>query len=146
MQFSRDGFTIVSQLSESSEIKFLDDYLDLEKMRRDAFEYSFNYVDSEIRNLKIAPNILLVLVENAIKHSADPTDQSYIDVNIQVTNGFVHYTVVNTIPQEQYTKAEKGGLGLVNLQRRLQLMYGTMFYFNSSTDKYEYIATLKLPL
>ncbi|WP_343556256.1 histidine kinase [Sphingobacterium sp.] len=130
----------------SSEIRFLDDYLSLEKMRRDNFEYTFQYLENEVKGVQLPPNILLSLIENAVKHSLDPQDDSYIDVIISVANNELQVVVTNSIPSYNNQGDKEGGIGLSNILRRLELIYGDRYYLNSSQNKDEYIAKLKLPI
>ncbi|MBK1896216.1 sensor histidine kinase [Chryseobacterium paridis] len=130
----------------SSEIKFMDDYLSLEKIRRDNFEYTIKYCEDQIRDVKIPPNIFLILIENAIKHSMDSSDGSYIDAVLLIENGFLKVHVVNSVPTVSITKNKESGVGLNNMQRRLELIYKDTYSLKSSRTKDEYMTTLKLPL
>lgn len=130
----------------SGEIKFLTDYLNLEAMRRDDFDYSINYEEENIKNVILPPNILLVFVENAIKHSADPSEGSYIDLRFSIENNEFCFWCTNSIPIFTNRNSKSSGIGLLNLERRLQLLYNDNFYLNSSCNENEYIASLKLPL
>ncbi|MDF2853787.1 MAG: histidine kinase [Sphingobacterium multivorum] len=130
----------------SSEIRFLDDYLSLEKMRRDHFDYTFRYMEKDTKGIQLPPNILLSLIENAVKHSLDPQDASYVDIDIRIKNAELCFLVTNSIPKLPTPPKKDGGIGLSNIQRRLELIYGDNYYFNSSEDAGKYIATLKLPI
>jgi len=113
-------------------------------MRRDDFDYSVNYEEKNIKNVMIPPNILLVFVENAIKHSADPSEGSYIDLRFSYENNELCFWCTNSIPKLK--SSNSSGIGLLNLKRRLQLIYKEKYYLNSSCNENEYIASLKLPL
>lgn len=130
----------------SSEIKFMNDYLSLEKIRRDNFEYNIEYNEDQIKEVKIPPNILLILFENAIKHSVDHSDESYVDGVLLVENGFLKIHIVNSVPIFWTAKNEERGVGLNNIQRRLELIYKDSYSLKSSRTRDEYIAILKLPL
>ncbi|MFC0776887.1 sensor histidine kinase [Flavobacterium sp. HJSW_4] len=136
-----------SQIFLSSEIKFMNDYLELEKIRRDDFTYCIQYDEKEIRGLKLPPNILIVLVENAIKHSADPNDGSYVNIGLAKKEGSFHFTAVNSLPKKtKPNNKNSSGAGLVNIKRRLELLYADGYELNCFKEDRQYSAFLRLPL
>ena len=73
---------------------------------------------------KIAPLILIVFIENAHKHStASLTKDIFVDVNIQLTeSGTLKFTCRNTYQSQSNTESLSKGIGLENVQKRLQLL------------------------
>ncbi|SFN89874.1 Histidine kinase [Paenimyroides ummariense] len=137
---SEEKVTIVS------EIKFIHNYLSLEKMRRDDFEYVIDSGEENIKHLNIPPHLILILIENAIKHSADTTDESYVDVVFTLEAEYLKIRVTNSVPLLRMASDSQHGVGLTNLQRRLELIYKDSFTLNASRNKDEYIAILKIPV
>lgn len=110
----------------NSEVQLLNNYIELEKLRNGAglsIEFKVN-VDSE--DYKIAPLILLTLVENAFKHGVnrDPNNPQ-VNIVLNVENGKLTFKVENTIPTESVSRmgAGKEGIGLKNMKRQLELSY-----------------------
>jgi LytS/YehU family sensor histidine kinase len=103
------------------ELSFLKNYISLEELRRENLKVSWSEKTDE-QNFKIAPFILLPLIENAIKHSK-MTDSSKEEIKIQYTLSDVdfNFSCTNTIGD---LKPEIGGQGLANLLKRLDLIYG----------------------
>lgn len=134
------------QIYLSGEIKFLQNYLSLEKLRRDDFEYNIVFSEEKVKGVKLPFNVLLILVENAVKHSADPSDGSYIDIKIETDDKFFCCHISNSIPSQQFAKSTEGGIGLANLKRSLELLFGEGFYLNANKNKDEYIVSLKFHL
>lgn len=130
----------------SSELRFLSDYLSLEAMRRDDFTYEITYSEKNLQGIQIPPNILLILAENAVKHSVDTLSPTYIYIKCEEKEGFLHFSVRNSVPLEPHRKHKCSGIGLPNLNRRLELLYGERFSLSQERLPQEYIVTLTLPL
>lgn len=113
-----------SQLvSLSSEIALLHNYIELEKLRYDdrleiTFEINVGH------DIEIPPLLLLSLVENAFKHGAgeDSGSPKIGIVILQEANRFT-FEISNTVSKE-YVKKDKGTIGLPNITKQLDLIYG----------------------
>lgn len=105
------------------EIKMLNDYIDLQKMRYDGMltiKFS-REIDNEAE--QITPSLLLPFVENAFKHGASESRcESYIQINLQLKNGMLNFKIENTIETNNISK-ENENIGLNNVKRQLELMY-----------------------
>jgi len=134
------------QVFLSSELRFLNDYLSLEAMRRDDFTYEITYSEKNLQGIQIPPNILLILAENAVKHSVDTLSPTYIYMKCEEKEGLLHFSVRNSVPLEPHRKHKCSGIGLPNLNRRLELLYGERFSLSQERLPQEYIVTLTLPL
>jgi len=130
----------------SSELRFLSDFLSLEAMRRDDFTYELTYDEKNVQGIQIPPNILLILAENAVKHSIDSLAPTYIYMKCENKEGWLHFSVRNSVPLEPHRKHKCSGIGLPNLNRRLELLYGERFSLSQERLPQEYIVTLALPL
>ena len=130
----------------SSELRFLADYLSLEAMRRDDFTYELTYDEKNVQGIQIPPNILLILAENAVKHSVDTLSPTYIYMKCEEKEGLLLFSVRNSVPLEPHRKHKCSGIGLPNLNRRLELLYGNHFELSQEALAQEYIVTLVLQL
>ena len=130
----------------SSELRFLTDYLSLEAMRRDDFTYELTYDEKNIQGIQIPPNILLILAENAVKHSTDSLAPTYIYMKCENKEGWLHFSVRNSVPLQPNSQQKFSGIGLPNLRRRLELLYGDHFELSQEAVAQEYIVTLALQL
>ena len=104
------------------DIQFLTDFLNLEKIRRDRFEFTISVTDG-VENITVPPLLFIPFVENAVKHSADAANLSYIRLYFSVKDNKLHFACHNSKPPKPRKKNEFGGLGLVNIRRRLSLLY-----------------------
>ena len=130
----------------SSELRFLSDFLSLEAMRRDDFTYEITYNEKNIQGIQLPPNILLILAENAVKHSIDALAPTYIYMKCEQKEGWLHFSVRNSVPLQPNPQQKFSGIGLTNLRRRLELLYGERFSLSQERLPQEYIVTLTLPL
>ena len=130
----------------SSELRFLSDYLSLEAMRRDDFTYELIYDQKNVQGIQLPPNILLILAENAVKHSTDALAPTYIYIECEQKEGRLYFSVRNSVPLEPNPKHKCSGIGLPNLSRRLELLYGERFSISQERLPQEYIVTLALPI
>ena len=130
----------------SSELRFLSDFLSLEAMRRDDFTYEITYNEKNIQGIQLPPNILLILAENAVKHSIDALAPTYIYIKCEQKEGWLHFSVRNSLPLRPNPQQKFSGIGLTNLRRRLELLYDDCFKLLQEALPQEYIVTLVLQL
>ena len=130
----------------SSELRFLSDFLSLEAMRRDDFTYELTYDEKNVQGIQIPPNILLILAENAVKHSIDALAPTYIYIKCEQKEGWLHFSVRNSVPLQPNPQQKFSGIGLTNLRRRLELLYGNRFKLSQEALPQEYLVTLALQL
>lgn len=121
------------------EIEFIENYLLLEEKRLSNRCHIELVIDGDLKELKIAPMLLIPFVENAIKHGAQSTNQqSTIDISVLIENNSLHFSIINTKPTiMNVTKRE--GLGLENVKRRLNLLYPNnhVLRIKDSENKYK---------
>lgn len=112
-------------ISIAEEIKMLNDYLELEKIRyNERLTISFKRdIDNELQ--PIAPLLLLPFIENAFKHGVSETRfDSFIDIGLQVKDGILVFRISNTKEKEEENTITDN-IGLSNVRRQLELMYKT---------------------
>ncbi len=105
------------------EIRYLQDYMDLQQLRKDEkYSVQFN-VAPGVKGFSIEPLLLIPFVENAFKHISHFTDQpNFVKVNMLLVNDHFVFSVINS-RETQPTTEQHGGIGLNNVKRRLELLY-----------------------
>jgi sensor histidine kinase YesM len=105
------------------EIRMLEDYIDLEKIRyNDRLTISFEKEISDEQE-SISPLLLLPFVENAFKHGASESRfLSSIDMKMKVHDGVLTFSVKNT-KEQSGREAATESIGLNNVKRQLELLY-----------------------
>lgn len=106
------------------EIQVLQDYLDIEKIRLGATAASVEIiVEGSPGTYRIAPALLIPFVENAVKHGTDSMlSEAYINIQITIKENILHFHCVNNY-KANLNSERKGGIGLANVRKRLQLLY-----------------------
>jgi two-component system, LytTR family, sensor kinase len=121
-----------SRVELSKEIRYLENFIELQKLRFKGSTYVELSVAGVESHLQIVPLVLIPFVENAFKHgdSADPDNP--IRIRISVTGDELQFSITNRVSSQN--KDETGGIGLVNVQRRLDLLYPGKYHLNISRN------------
>jgi len=132
----------------SNEVKLIENYIELEKIRYgERLSVSFTKINSTF-NSKIAPLLLLSIVENAFKHGASGNiDKPKIEISIKEEGNIVEFSVWNTKPlvkSESLNDKYKEGIGLKNIIRQLNLLYPSQYVL--STENNENFFNFKLTI
>ncbi|HUR31227.1 MAG TPA: histidine kinase [Saprospiraceae bacterium] len=127
----------------SKDIAFIENLLSLEKIRKNDFDFSIN-TSGDISNTKLPPFMFIPFVENAIKHGASTIGHSYLRISFLVENGQLHFTSENSKPAVKQSMV--GGIGLVNIKRRLELLYPGTHTLKIADEKDKYIVNLSFPV
>jgi LytS/YehU family sensor histidine kinase len=129
----------------SSEIKLLENYIALEKLRYD--DTLKVYFKSEIeQEIEIAPLILLSLVENAFKHGVgEVVGFPFISIDLKVDNQAFYFQIENTyLSDNEEDTREK--IGLQNLRQQLNLIYPNQYQLDVTQSKNLFKVNLKINL
>jgi LytS/YehU family sensor histidine kinase len=131
------------------EIKYLENYISLEKIRlEDKTDIKFE-VSGNVSSIKIAPMLFIVFVENAFKHLGILNDgTSSVFVKITENNDEIHFSCTNTIDETETQNHElekgKSGIGLQNAKKRLSLLYTDKHQLKIEKKANVYAVNLKL--
>lgn len=106
------------------EIQLIQNIIDLEKERyAERVEIEFNR-EGNIGDLLIPPLIFIPFVENSFKHGVkDEIKNAWIRIKVKAIDRNLYFEIENSKPATVYPSSE-GGLGLKNIARRLELIYG----------------------
>lgn len=103
------------------EIEYIKNYIELEKMRlEDDFIVQFEII-GDYQRVRIAPFIFITFLENAFKHGVTSGENGKISLSLRFEGNQCVYEVKNAISKS--TDTEQKGIGLLNVQRRLNLIY-----------------------
>lgn len=132
----------------ADELVFLQGYFELEQKKFPNAEIAF-HVEENIPHLKIPPLLFLPLVENSFKHGKHKleNDASVIS-SLFFDKGTLVFRIENELLPVQNLpfNQKKGGIGLVNIKKRLELYYPNFNELTLDEDGEKYIATLKIRL
>lgn len=133
------------RVSLASDIRFLNDYLNLEKIRRDNFRFTMEQ-EGDIESIWIQPLLFIPFVENAVKHSFDSEHSSSVCVSFKVDDSRLEFHCENSKPSVAVSKGKVGGIGLANIQRRLGLLYPGCYQLELKEDETRYSVILSITL
>lgn len=128
------------------ELKYLRSYVDIQMLRKtDRYQCMLN-VSDQVKNFRIAPMLLIPFVENAFKHvSHHPEKKNTIDISADYIEGYFLFTVRNNKDQTKALRiSESGGIGLANVRRRLDLLYGKKHELDIRDEKTEFSISLRM--
>jgi len=120
-----------------SEVRFLNDFLNLEKIRRDRFEYTLSR-EGDIEQVSIPPLLFIPFVENAVKYSFDSEQISTVQLSLRICDGRLEFCCCNTKPSPPVASGKSGGLGLTNIRRRLELLYPDRYMLDIQDEERRY--------
>jgi LytS/YehU family sensor histidine kinase len=108
------------------EIKMIEDYVALEKMRYgDRLKMDLQ-IKGEYDNKMISPLLLIPIVENSFKHGASKMlEYPWINLNITIDGHYLFCLISNSRPNEIFQSQHQKHIGLNNVKKRLQLLYPT---------------------
>ena len=131
--------------SLSEELKNLNRYLDIEKIR---FGKRLNFksdISEDCYDFMIPNMILQPLIENSIKHGVYNSTEEVL-VELKCTSDDYYFTIEISNDYDPEAVRKKGeGIGLRNIKKRLQLIYKRQDLFTTSADGKVFKAILKLP-
>lgn len=130
-----------------SEIEYLETFIDLELLRIKDKRFIEKKITYQNNGLEIAPMLLIPFVENAFKHSDKSFTPPVIKLQITINNGKLEFYISNKKAIEN-NESEKidGGIGLVNVKKRLEILYPDKFKLNIKNSKDNYEVLLKIEL
>ena len=108
------------------EISFIRDYIDVQRLRREANCSIKLNVDNNVHGFFIEPLLLVPFVENSFKHLSHYSSGRMNEIKIDIArqNGEMTFVISNTTEGKQVNEIkQQGGIGLPNVKRRLELLY-----------------------
>jgi two-component system LytT family sensor kinase len=111
-----------AEIAIEKEILYLKNYVELQRLRKDEhYDIQFTFSE-ELKNFTVPPLLLLPFIENAFKHvSHFNVRKNTIAIDIKKSENQFQLIVFNT--KDQKPVSGNGGIGLKNVQRRLELLY-----------------------
>lgn len=135
-----------AKTSVNKEVDYLRNYIDVEKLRFGSrLELTFE-VEGTTEQAYIPPMLLILFVENSFKHGARHLlNKIHISLALKMENDYLLFQVSNPLP-DQPPADDHAGIGLKNVQRRLELLYGKDYVLDISTKENTYTVSLKIPV
>jgi len=135
------------QIELRKEVEFLKSFISLMELRfSDEVDVQL-VIPENIPEVRIPPMLFISFLENAFKHGVRYPNKSFIYFELQVDGSILHCTVKNSkhpaveVPHDEYS-----GIGLKNIKKSLQLLYGDDYKLIIAENEKTYEVNLTIPL
>lgn len=140
----------VERIPISTEIKVIQDYIELEKLRYNQRLNVDLHLNIDNQEQLIAPLLLLPLVENAFKHGVSETRfDSFVKIQLDLYQEELVFVIENTKEETKDSindSIKKEGIGLPNIERQLILLYPQQHQLEIKNRTDNYAVQLKIKL
>jgi len=137
------------KISIEKEIEYIRNYISFQQIRKDENLVVNVEIDPGSEQHTIAPLLLVILIENAFKFVSSFADkENVISIRLTVSGNQFTFGICNSTEHKQALSSflNQGGIGIVNLKRRLELLYPDKYEIDFKQEVDHYRATLKLEL
>jgi len=133
------------------EINYLKNYLDLERLRQRKGMTIELHVNGNVAEQMVAPLMLIPFLENSFKHGLNANiKDGFVIATLNVEPHAIHFILENSkgtvMPTQIHGNRPSGGIGLVNVRRRLELLYPGKYELNIRESPSAYAVHLDLEL
>lgn len=127
----------------TKEFEFIRNYIKLMKLRyTDKVKIQAD-LPQDVPVRQIPPLMLITFIENAFKHGISYQHESFIDIKVEISDKLL-FTCRNS--KAEMPNQEKGGVGLQNVTKRLNLLYGNNYTLDIQDASDVYNVKLEIPL
>jgi two-component system LytT family sensor kinase len=128
------------------ETEYVNSYIELQKIRYTCS--SFIKVDMDPGdNQRIEPMLLIPFIENAFKHGTGAIEDPVIDISLKISQGLLDFRVKNKYdPYNKEIRDDSSGIGLPNVERRLNLLYDQKHILTVSRENGWFTVFLQIKL
>lgn len=129
------------------EIQYVENYITLEKIRYgDRLDVSLNMY-TPLDGIRIAPLLILPFLENSFKHGVSrQLDCVWVRVDVLTKDNALVIKVENSKPVALPTPNLHSGIGLQNVRKRLDIIYGAHYSLQLFNEEDTFLAVLKIDL
>ncbi len=107
----------------SSEIEFMNNYIDLMRLRlSEKVQLAVSFPE-KYENLSIPPLLFISVIENAFKHGISYREKSFVDIRMDVSKEMINFSCTNSYFKKVNETDNPSGIGLDNLKKRLALLF-----------------------
>ena len=135
-------------VSLDKELDYIENYLELQKLRCDKTTKIKYLITGELDSHQIVPFLLIPFIENSFKHGGmNQNDKNIIDLSVKIEEKVLEMRLKNSIPLRTGGEIDAiGGFGIENVKSRLQSFYQDQYSLDLSKNDEEFTVKLKLNL
>ena len=130
----------------SREVQFLRNYVQLMSMRYTGNVSISLDVPDVLPDSMLPPLLLVIFVENAFKHGISYRTKSFVEISLQPHGDRLLFSCRNSRPEIKHDENMKGGVGLSNVRRRLDLLFPGNYTLDIKEQEDTYTVHLDIPL
>ena len=130
----------------SREVQFLRNYVQLMSMRYTGNVSISLDVPEVLPDSMLPPLLLVIFVENAFKHGISYRTKSFVEISLQPHGDRLLFSCRNSRPEIKHDENMKGGVGLSNVRRRLDLLFPDDYTLDIKETDDTYTVKLEIPL
>jgi len=127
------------------ELNMMKEYMALEKARYGSRLELETVIKGEVGNRQIAPLLLLPFIENSFKHCSNEAEQPWINLQISLENETLLMKLINGVALG-YEEPCNSVHEIINIEKRLQLLYPGKYELKRYVENEIYIVLLKINL
>lgn len=127
------------------EIEFLNKYIALNQLRFSGNTVVTTDFPTIVPNISLPPLLFISLVENSFKHGIAAMQESTIHFEIKYTYQTLTFSAINTNFAKEEADLSGSGIGIDNLQKRLDILFPKQYTYTVDKQKNNYIATVTIP-
>lgn len=131
-------------VSISREFDFIRHYITLMRLRYTEKVDMKVSLPTTVPDKEVPPLMLITFIENAFKHGISYQQNSFVHITAEVRDNRLYFECSNS--KCERPNQEKGGVGLANVKKRLDLIYGENYLLNIKDEATTYHVTLEIPL
>lgn len=136
-----------SNINIEKEMKYIKNYVALQKERRDDTLAIHVSIDDNIKGFSIAPLLFIAFIENSFKYVGNDEDaDNCINISVKKENDVLIFRCYNTKEKNFKNNLEHKGIGINNAKRRLQLLYANKHNLSIREEENFYEVNLKIQL
>ena len=131
----------------AKEIGFISNYVNMVKRRFpvDKVQVTFEVPAAFRKDVLVPPLLFIAFVENAFKHGVSYKTPSKINIKLEEKEGKVYFACSNSMQKSLQVQNGPGGIGLENVSRRLELIYGSGYHLDIDNENGFYNVNLIIP-
>ncbi|MDO4984616.1 MAG: histidine kinase [Prevotella sp.] len=123
------------EVTLTDEMQFIENYIALMKIRLSQNVDVTFHRQVALPGIKVAPLIFISLIENAFKHGVSPVEPSFVHISITATEHDITCQIENSNHPKSRDDRSGHGIGLSQVQRRLELSYPGRYTWEKGVNK-----------
>ncbi len=130
----------------NSEIEYLHSLVELQSLRIAKNNFIIFDLIGDASSIMISPLLFVPFIENAIKHGDKTVEAPGVKIKMEIKSKALSFSIWNAKNANSLSTDKDGGIGLINVKRRLELLYADKHTLNLMDNESEFIVELNLDL